>query len=450
MLRNILNLPLVITIIILLRKVIVSDDSIEIISVTVRIRKNLQRMGPTYVKLGQMLSLRYDIFPDVFCDELQKLLDQVEPIHSEKLFRQLEKDSPKLAKIIKKLPETPIGSASIAQVYQLNLDGEEVVLKLKRPGVDKIIKGDLFFITIMINLISWTKIARQISLSLVINQFKDWTLKELNFNLEASNIDLFTDLFKNEKSIIIPKLYKKYSNQGVIVMEYIKAPSLYRLMQENKIDPHFKEKVTTNLVHLFYLQNFEFGVFHGDPHPGNILIFPDGRIGLLDFGIIGYFEPNTKQAILNLFMGLIQNDLDAITDTLRNDLDQIKDGSENWNKFRRMMFEFLLKFKGKKISEISSTQFMIKVLYLGGITGIQPPPDLVLFVKELVSYDGVALKLDPGFNFIESFKPFIEKGLIAQESQDFNIEEIMSTLTKYKKLFVELPAISKKLERLLK
>jgi len=93
---------------------------------------------------------------------------------------------------------------------------------------------------------------------------------------------------------------------------------------------------------------------------------------------------------------------------------------------------------------------MIKVLYLGGITGIQPPPDLVLFVKELVSYDGVALKLDPGFNFIESFKPFIEKGLIAQESQDFNIEEIMSTLTKYKKLFVELPAISKKLERLLK
>ena len=274
-------------------KIPITNPSQEIkdMSTATKIRCVIEELGPTYIKLGQILSTRKDLFDEDIINELSRLRDSVEPFDTDIAKAIFENETGlKIPKIFKEFNDIPIGSASIGQVYEAKLkNNEEVIVKIQRPNIEETIKSDIEILRTIASTLKDLNNGLDIDLKQVVEEFNAQLMRELNYTFEAMNAIKFKSMFKDSAEVYIPSIYEEYSTEKVLVMEKIVGVKISDKSKIKKLGWSTKNKAEIGVRSLFK-QVFEKGIFHGDPHPGNIFVVSNNCISFIDFGMIGIID----------------------------------------------------------------------------------------------------------------------------------------------------------------
>jgi len=394
-----LNLP---------RRVFRRQPSVEgELSTARRVRLAMEELGPTFVKLGQILSTRADLLPPEFLDELVYLQDQVAPAPWEEAREVIETDLGKpIHELFASIDPTPLASASIAQVHAAVLfDGREVVLKIQRPDIDKVIALDLDILYDLAQLIqSTTSLADRFDPVGLAEEFAASIQAELDFRREGRNADRFRVNFAKEEFIYVPQVHWEYTSKRVIVLERIYGIKISDIsaLEAAGNDRH---ELATNAAQLILKEVLEDGFFHADPHPGNLLIMPGGVLGVLDYGIVGRLEPSDRYNLGRLFVNVIQMDVEGIVDQLMRM--GIVDYRVNRIALQREMKRMLIQYHGLPISEIDAKEVLDGLDPIIYRHQLRVPSDYWLLGKTVAVMQGVGLELDPEFDIFEASQPYL-------------------------------------------
>ncbi len=401
----------------------------------------LQELGPTFVKLGQVLSTRPDLIPKDYIEELKKLQDNVAPFSFKEVKDQIEEDlGDKTNQVFLSIEEKPLAAASIGQVHRAVLkNGQDVVVKVRRPGIDKIITADL---EIMLNL------ARLIEKHIPevriydpvgkIEEFSDAMHKELDFTREGFNIDKFRQNFEGDETIYVPKVFWEATAQKVLTIEYIKGYKVTELDEiiNNDLD---RKQIAVNGAKAMMKQIFIHGFFHADPHPGNIIIRPDGKIVFIDFGIVGRIDKYTKNKLADLIVGIINKDTKKIIGVLL-ELSQAEQ-ELNISEIELDVEDLLDRYYGKDLKNIDMSKLLSEVFTIVAKYKIILPSNFTLLLKSLITIEGVGLELDPDFNIFETAKPFVNKMLRERYNPQHLLKTAVSTLQEFNKSVMLIPKL---------
>jgi ubiquinone biosynthesis protein len=378
-----------------------------------RLRIAFAELGPTFIKLAQLLSARPDLVTKQFANEFKKLQDDVPPFPTDEAVAIIEKEAGvKTDKIFSRLESRPIAAASIAQVYYGTLhDGSDVIVKVQRPYIKEQIETDINILTTAANLME-----KHISESVffnpkgIVEEFSKTIRKELNFVEEERNCLRFRRNFENNPDVYIPKVYSEYTTDRLLIMERIPGvriddiPGIERLGLDRK-------RLARLGVDAYFKQIFEDGFFHADPHPGNIYAMPDGNIGFMDFGIVGRVSPELRESMANTFLALIHRDFDRLIDQYIDlglipehvDLDMFRKG------FKEDLADFLEPLYGLTLKEINFSEYLETVTALAVKHNMKIPSDLLLMNKAMLILENIGVQLDPDFDFIAASEPYASK-----------------------------------------
>jgi ubiquinone biosynthesis protein len=388
----------------------------------VQFRLRLEQLGPTYIKLGQILSLREDLLPKSITDELKNLLDRLPAVSYERLKELIVEDLQRpLNTMFVWIDPIPLGSASLGQTHRARLvTKEKVVLKVLKPGVRKMVETDTKLLRFFGRLL-------QIFLSRyqpkrLINEFCSYTLREVDMRFEAENAETFAANFKNEPEIRFPHIYHQYSNKDVLCMEYFKGikPDLnaFKKLNENQ-----REKVVELGVRSITEMIFRDGFFHADLHPANIIIFRDGRVGFIDLGMVGQFDREMRKRMFYYFFSLVMGDASSAARYLASLAIPAK--GTDVDGFRRAVANLYSRWlKTPNFNEFSLAQVILQSILMAGQYRIQYPGEIILMVKALVTVEGVANIIKPGLNITDAAQKPVQSILLGQ----FNPVEILRGL----------------------
>lgn len=381
---------------------------------TVQLREGFEKLGATFIKLGQLLSLRPDLIPSVYCEELRKLQDHVEPFSSNTAKEIIEKElGKKIKTIFKSFDPKPIAAASIGQVHKAQLkNGKHVVIKVKRPNIEKKFSTDMDILLYLAQY--WEKHARPeiVKPTQIVQEFKRYTDQELDYINEARNIEKFYNIFLTDPEVIVPQVYWDYTTSNVLVMQRITGK---RIDQSLPDSPEKRHELMQKIAHLEFVQIFENGVFHADPHPGNIFITRAKKIALIDFGIVGVFDEELKSQITDLFIALIEKDLPLLTSSMTA-LGMADDNEINERELREDLREYLGKYYSTELKVMKISEIFERLIFIARKHKLLLPSNFVLFGKSLVTLEGLGEEIDEHFNFVESAKPYVQE-LIAKKTK---------------------------------
>ncbi len=379
----------------------------------VRLRNTLEKLGPTFIKFGQMLSVRPDFVPKRYIRELEKLQDEVTPFSYAQAKKIIEQSTgKKLKQIFKTFDQIPIASASISQVHKAKLhSGEVVAVKVKRPEAEDIIRKDLEIMAFFAELLEKkVKGIRKFKPRGVVREFSEWATKEIDFTIEAENIRRFSHNFRRSKRTKIPQVFDKYSNEDIIVMDFIEGVELHKV-DPKKVKIH---KVMENGFYSVLEQVFVHGLFHADPHPSNVIVLKDNRISFVDFGIVGRFDDRLKDLSTSLFLGITEGDAESVVETLL-ELGEV-DEEIDVERFRNRISDAIYLIKDNPLKNIKISKMLEDVLDISLEFGVKIPKEFVLFGKTIVTLEGMALLYCPDFYFVRTAAPFMEE-VIARRYQ---------------------------------
>ncbi|MBN1584387.1 MAG: AarF/ABC1/UbiB kinase family protein [Anaerolineae bacterium] len=385
-----------------------SEEELERLSLGERVRHTLEDLGPTYIKLGQILSGRGDLLPPGFTEELAKLLDSAPAFPYEQVAEQIEIELGKLPEaIFASFERTPIAAASIGQVHRAVLpSGDRVVVKVQRPRIKQMVKSDLDLLMRQAHF--WAKrseVARNYNPVEVVEELGYSLMNELDYTFEAQNIDRFYQVYHEDPTIRIPKVYWEYTTQRVIVMEEldgIKLLDMERLKREG-YDLAAIAQVGTD----FYMkQIFEDGFFHADPHPGNIMVIDD-HVAILDFGMVAFISSRLRDQLGDLLVSVITQDSERVTTVL------VRMGvitrATNLRELERDVQRLLIRYLGLPINQMDVAQILSEVFSITFMHHVRLPSDFAMLIRTILILDGVGIKLDPDYKLIESLEPFVRE-----------------------------------------
>jgi ubiquinone biosynthesis protein len=410
------------------------------------LRRILEDLGGGFVKLGQLLSLRPDLIPQAYCIELSKLQDTVPPIGTQDVRKTIENELKEpIEKIFPHFNFKPIAAASIGQVHWAKLrNGTEVAIKVQRPMVKAILETDLEILEYFAQLIQKHMRQNVINPVWIIEEFKKFFEAELDYLREANNIENFYTCNKNTE-IKSPKVFKEYCTEKVLVMEYIEGKEVKCFTEA----PLAKKKhIFDDIINAVFRHIFIDGVFHADPHPGNILVMKRQRIAFIDFGVVGYLDERTRDRFGDLFIGMITKDIDAISRSM------ITLGLVNENINEQNLKEDLAGVFGfyydTGINKIQMSRLIGEMLSIAKKDNITIPNNFVLLCKSIITLEGFALEFEPKFNIVESAQPFI-KQLIKQKTSPRAIaKRLVMNANKMKDFVMDLPDTGRELAHKLK
>ena len=384
-------------------------DNLVALSTSERIRMAFEELGATFIKLGQMLSLRSDFIPAEFAKEFSKLQDSVQKDEIEKIKSVFIQEFGKpVNEIFLEFDEIPIAAASIAQVHKAKLkSGEIVAVKILHPGVAKKIEADLEILKDIARLIE-THIpeSRFYEPVEIIKEFDKTIKKELNLVFEGQNIDIFRYHLQNDSAIKIPIVYWEYTSESILVTEFINGTKIsdLRKNEASDIDP---KQVTMNAANSLMKQIFEIGIFHADPHPGNIFVLPGNIIAPIDFGNIGRIDDDMRNVLVEIVMGIVDQDPHKITKVLSNI--GVVDDSTNLRVLKLDLMEFINHYYGVPVNRINISKVMDEFVEVIRTHQIKLPPDINILIRTLVISEAVAKELYSQFNLAEILMPFAKK-----------------------------------------
>ncbi len=377
------------------------------LSLGARLRLTLDQLGPTFVKFGQLISTRPDIVPPEIFKELEDLQDNVAPISFEQIKTHLETTLGRpIEELFSDFSTQPLAAASIGQVHRATLlDGTKVVVKVRRPGIEAMIATDLEIMYSFAQNLAARYDNQLIDFVELVDHFSKSIRRELDYTREGRNIDRFRQKFSDNPDVIIPEVYWDYSNDSVLTMNYIEGIKL-RDIDKIKATNIDLTKLAHITVDALIEQVFQHGIFHGDPHPGNLLVTEDGKLVFLDFGNVGRIDPLTMNSLAKLMVAITKRDIDGILKVMQ-DL-----GALSEQPTREMYLdiaEIIDDYYDRKLKELNFSQIAEDILYFVRSYPVRMPPELTLLVKALVTVEGVGSRLVPDFNVMASLEPFAKK-----------------------------------------
>jgi ubiquinone biosynthesis protein len=385
-----------------------STSEISHLEAPVRIRRALEELGPTFVKLGQLLATRVDVFPPNWIAEFEKLHSQVPAVPYEMLHADLVaalKGEP--ADVFAEFDPVPMAAASIAQVHRATLkDGTPVIVKIRRPGIEEVIRADLRILEHAARLLeSEMPDSRRYGPVQIVSQFRRSLNRELDLAKEARNIDQFARNFAGDPLVKIPKVFWEFTNDRVNVQEQIigmSGVSSDRL-RDRGLDPVLLAKRGADVVLRMVLEH---GYFHADPHPGNMLFLPDNRIGIIDFGMVGILTRLRRHQIVDLLHALTRKDERALLQVL---LDWSDDSVGDEERLAYDVAELLQSYDDLQLKDVKIGGLLNDITALMRDNNLMLPADLTLLFKTLITLEGLGQQLDPQFHMIDNVTPFVER-----------------------------------------
>ena len=403
----------------------------------VRARKVLEELGPTFIKLGQILSTRPDIVPLEFCKEFEKLQDDVPPFEykkAEEVIRNELKNS--VDKIFNNFSRTPEAAASLSQVHFAELKtGEKVVVKVQRPDIRKVITTDLNILEglarLMEKRIEESRIYNPVG---IVNEFKETILKEIDFNAEATHSVRFQMNFKDDTTVYVPKIFHKLSTGKVLTIERIEGAKItdIEMIEKSGLD---RKQIAVNGANAILKQIFIDGFFHADPHPGNIFVIEGNKIVFLDYGMVGRIDEATKDQLANILTAMIERDIPEISDTFiaMGLIDEV-----DVRKLNLGLADLMDCYYGIPLNELRIGPLLVEIVKLVSQYRVKIPPDLFLLVKTMLTIESVGSSLYPEFNMTAQAKPFVENLLKSRYSPKkiaLEIRKFAKDLYRFKSTF---------------
>ena len=372
-----------------------------------RIRLALEELGPTFVKLGQMMSTRADVFPPEYIEEFKKLQDQIPPVPFQEIKALVEGElKHPLGHIFSQFISEPLAAASVAQVHLASLrESGKVAVKVVRPGIRKKIREDIRLMYYFAEKFERSfEAGRLLGAIELVREFERTIYKELDMHIEAGSIEKFRQNFKDSKELYIPQVRWDYVTKSVLVMEHIEGIKLDRVeeIRRHGIDP---KEIAMIGLRAFSRQLMEFGFFHADPHPGNTLVMTDGRVALVDFGITGYLDRATMQRIASIFLGYAEHDYARVMDALSRAglIDERTMASVD---FKADLIDVSETFYGRSLSTISMKDIYDQVIQLVLKYHIRLPRNLLLLMKTFVQTESLGKILNSDANILEVTRPY--------------------------------------------
>ncbi len=429
---------------------IAAGDQVSKLSIPERVRHTMEELGPTYIKLGQILSTRPDLLPSEYIEELSKLLDAAPPVPSGEILAQLESELGTSAQdLFERFEMEPIAAASIGQAHRAVLkNGEAVVVKVRRPGIERMVEADLDLLMRQARFLEHRlALARDYQLAGLVDEFSRTLRDELDYTNEGRNTDRLRHNLQQDPRVIVPQVYWDLTTRRVITLQELQGPKLLDL-ELLKAEGYDLAAIAEVIVDIYLKQVFKDGFFHADPHPANILVCGE-QIGFIDFGMMGYLTPGTQDLLADLLVSLLSQDVDQVAQMVvrlkaveqHPDLDGL----------RRDIQRLLMRYYGLPLEEVHLGEFLGDIMATAFHHRIHLPADLVMLARTVVVLEGVALTLDPSFVLVEKARPFMKQLASERLSLQRLGERTVRTLRDLDQLVQVLPqrleALSSQLER---
>jgi len=385
-----------------------ADQELERMSMPERFRHTLEDLGPTYVKLGQLLSGRGDLLPAAYVQELTKLLDSAPAFPYEDVVAIVEAELGRpLADTFDLFDPTPAAAASIGQVHRAVLPGgERVVVKVQRPDIEQIVRSDLDLLMRQAHFLERrSEAARSYNLVENVEDLSYALQNELDYTAEAQNIDRFYQTYNDIPNLRIPKVYWEYSTRRVLVMEQIdgiKLTELDRLKEEGYDLPAIADVGTA-----FYMkQVFEDGFFHADPHPANVMV-SNHQIAILDFGMVGVLSPRMREDMGDMLVAVItQNTEQLITVMVRMGMIT---RATNLRELERDLNRMLVRYLGLPLQYMDIAEILGQILSISFVHNVRLPSDFAMLIRTIIILNSVGNKLDPNYQLVIKLEPFVRR-----------------------------------------
>ncbi|MDQ1251918.1 MAG: ubiquinone biosynthesis protein [Euryarchaeota archaeon] len=404
-----------------------------------RIRMMLEELGPTYVKLGQLLSMRHDIIPPTYAREFAKLQDEVPPFDFEEVEEIIRAElGHPIEELFDYFDKKPLACASIGQVHRAKIkDGDNVVVKVQRPGIKQVIESDLDIMHSLARLVSEhmpeARLYRPIE---IVDELSRSILEEIDYTHEGWNTDRFAYNFRNNGQVHIPKIYWTYTSKRVLTLEFIQGVKASRvdLLEKRGFD---KSKIAIVVGEAFTQQIFADGFFHADLHPGNVLIMEDGRVAFLDFGMTGHLSSEMRDMFLDGLTALVNGDSSLLVEISR-DMGSI-DHYVDIRSLKADIDYFRSKYYGRAPKNIEASAAIEELIGILRKHQVTIPHNIALLVRGIVAVEGFTLLVDPDFNLTGLLENCATKEIKARYHPQNLADKTYGSVLNWSRLFQKVP-----------
>ena len=382
-----------------------------------RVRRALEEMGPTFIKLGQILSTRMDLFPPEWIAEFEKLQDQAPPVSFDEISQQLQEDLGGMAEeIFTELNHEPLAAASMAQVHRARLkDGTEVVIKVRRPGIRPIVEADLRLLQRMAKIAeSEAPDLQRFQPQAIVRQFTLSLRRELDLAAECRNAERVATSFEGHPDIVVPKVYWQWSGERLNVQEYIDGipgRDLKAVDEAGLNRKHLAQRGAKAVLKMI----LEDGFFHADPHPGNLFYLPGERIAFIDFGMVGRLSEDRRNQVVDLLQGLVERNANQVVEVLLNWAGDVRVDTQT---LAIEIDAFVDQYHSVSLKQINLPVMIAELTTLLRDHELALPPDLALLTKAFITLEGMGRQLNPDFDMVAEAAPFLQRAMLTRFTPD--------------------------------
>lgn len=409
------------------------------------VRETVEELGLTFIKFGQVLAMRHDLLPAAYTKELEQLHDQLPAMNIDLVRATIESElGHPVAELFSSFCDTPIAAATIAQVHEATtLDGRHVAVKVQRPGLHATIATDIAAMTYLVAL--GEKVfprLRALDLAVVVREFSDSLNRETDFKREARSIVLMRKALEDVPNLWIENVVAEYSTGVVLTLEFSPGE---RIDDYAKVHPEAMPRSINTLVEVMLHTIFEEGLFHADPHPGNVFVLPDGRLSLLDFGMTGELDESMRESLILLLEAVVKGDARAATEAYL----EMAPSSENANRGALLVDikAALYEIHRSDLADVSIGNAFDALLRAGSRNGVHNPGEFFLLTRAFVILESMMRELAPQHNYMESFREEISR----LTAQHFSLEQIKGKTTKVlrdlERLILDAPSDTRRILR---
>jgi ubiquinone biosynthesis protein len=401
--------------------------------------RTLEEMGPTFIKLGQLLSTRPDIISERYFQALSRLQDRVEPFPYEQAQEIVEEElGVRISKAFQEFNPKPVAAASLSQVYHARLrSGREVAVKVQRPGIRKIIVEDLDAFMEFANLVDkYSDVVRKYRINDFLEQFRTTLLDELDFRREADNLKRLGDIVREYPSLVVPQPVEAYTSGRVLTMDYIEGAKISDLNPVVRLEYNHSQ-LAEDLSKAYLDQILVHGFLHADPHPGNILLTPDKRLALIDLGMVAFLTQNRRDQTVQLLLAINNNEPETAARILM-DIGTLTDEADE-NAFILRASSIIQQNQERSVGEMHFGMIVLDLTRAASENGIQPAPELAMVGKALLSLDQITRALEPHFNPEDAIGDHIQDIVRKRIYQNFTPSNLLSTALETYEMVQRLP-----------
>jgi predicted unusual protein kinase regulating ubiquinone biosynthesis (AarF/ABC1/UbiB family) len=400
---------------------------------------DVERMGPTFIKLAQLLSTRADLLPQPYIEALTRLQDKVEPFAFTEVEQIVASElGVRISKAFSYFESTPIAAASLGQVHRAALrDGREVVVKVQRPGIREEMSKDMDVLSDMSAFLdSHTEAGRKYEFSPLLEEFRKNLLRELDYRLEARNLVIFANNLREFDRIIVPQPVEDYTTSRVLTMDYISGRKITKLSPLAKIDLDGYQ-LALHLFQAYLHQILIDGFFHADPHPGNVFLTDDHRIALIDLGMVARVAPRPQENLIQLLLAISEGKGDDAADiTIK--MGEAKSGFDD-KAFRRAVADLVLENQNAQMENLDSGRVVLRIQQIAGESGFRLPSEFTMIAKALLNLDQVVHTLDPKFDPNFAIRSYADVIMERRFKKSLSAGNLYGTVLELKEFVDKLP-----------